>query len=160
MQKNKNIVFLILFYFCMYSVLALDKVGLHCINISNKDNAIIYFNHGKAFYLEKFYFDNEYIISDENIFLKKNKNLGNHFLKKDKFLYWDKNPWNNSYKYQLELESLKLSQKFVIKKSMIGRVKANFFNESEYYVEVIKFKCRILNNWDEVEKTFNKIGRN
>ena len=39
---------------------------------------------------------------------------------------------------------------------MIGRMKANFFNESEYYVEVIKFKCRILNNWDEIEKTFNK----
>ena len=80
-------------------------------------------------------------------------NLGHRFIKNKNYLYWNQNPWNKSFVYKLNLNNLILLQKFVMKKKLFYSLKASLLNESQYYVEVNKYKCKIIKEWVEIENT-------
>lgn len=153
MQKNKNLIIIFLVYFFIYPLVSFDKVGLHCLDKKKKNDILFFFNHGKAFYLEKIVYEKEYIINDENALLMEDDNLGHRFIKNKNYLYWNQNPWNKSFVYKLNLNNLILLQKFVMKKKLFYSLKASLLNESQYYVEVNKYKCKIIKEWVEIENT-------
>ena len=86
------------------------------------------------------------------MFYKKTEDLGEHYLSKNNFIYWGKNPWNNFYQYKLDKKNLLLTQKYILKKNSLNRVLSNLFNKSNYYVMVNDYQCKILNDWEDVER--------
>ena len=153
MQKNKSLIVIILLFFLSFHAKSFEKKGLHCIENNTNYDIVFYFNHNKVFYLDIHYKDGNKIINDQFTYFKKYKEVGSPFIKKDKFIYWELNPWNKSYTYNLDLKELKLQQKFVLLKKGLSRITANLFNKSEYFIEVKVFKCKIL-NWNEIEILF------
>lgn len=155
MQKNKNLIIIILLFFISINSNSFDKKGLHCIENITKYDIVFYFNHNKVFYLDIHYEDGVKIINDEFAYFKDYNKVGNIFFIKDKHIYWDINPWNKSYTYNLNLNNLELKQKFVLIKKGLSKLKAKLLNKSEYLVEVKKYKCKILHEWNEIETLFN-----
>ena len=153
MQKNKSLIVIIFLIFLSFNAKSFDKKGLHCIENNTNYDIVFYFNHKKVFYLDIHYEDGVKIINDQFTYYKKYEEVGSPFIIKGHNIYWGVNLWNKSYTYNLDLNKLKLVQKFILLKKGISKLKANLLNKSEYFVEVKRFKCKIL-SWNEIEIIF------
>ena len=146
--------FSFLIYLCSFSVLALERTGMICTSINNSNQLVFYFNNKKAFNLDLHVKDNEKIINDEYAYIKNDTDLGDNYLKQDNILYWEKNPWNGYYTYKLDLNSLQLVQRYILKKNLLNRTISDLFNKSNFFIKKTTFTCKIEKKWKEIENFF------
>ena len=161
MQKNKNIIFFFFFFFMNANAEEikeyefLDRKSIFCQNEHDKDTLIFIFNNDKVFKLE-YIRNNKDLIHDEFFSFKNLDELGSSFLYKEGKLYWNKNPWNNYYQFAYDVKEKTLKQRHILKKNKLNSIFADLTGKSSYYLKVNKFKCVIINNWEELKVKLKK----
>ena len=154
MQKFITTLFFIISLLVCFSANGFDRVGMLCSGKNKVNDLVFYFNNKKVFNLDLHIKKNEKIINDEFAYHKKVEELGSILYQEKDILFWEKNPWSNFFTYKLDKKNLLLKQRYVLRKKVLSRAISKLFKVSDYYLEENIFKCKILDEWDQIKMFF------